>query len=82
MDRLLQLRERRRSLGVDLYSGDMHLCGAFDIILALLFPAQAPPFPALLGRHLCPWGCCGCARHDLSLTPEWPSLVPGLRKGF
>jgi len=29
----------------DLYSGDMHLCGAFDIILALLFPAQAPPSP-------------------------------------
>jgi hypothetical protein len=22
------------------------------------------------------------ARHDLSLTPEWPSLVPGLRKGL
>jgi hypothetical protein len=25
----------------------MHLCGAFDIILALFSTAQTPPFPAL-----------------------------------
>ena len=64
MDRLLELRERGRSLSVYLYPGDMHLCSAFDIILALLFTAQTPPFPALFERQFGPLGCCVYSRHD------------------
>jgi hypothetical protein len=50
MNGLLQLRrELSLSWRISL-AGGMHLCGAFVIILALLFTAQSPPFPALFER--------------------------------
>jgi hypothetical protein len=42
----------------------MHLRRPFDIVLALLFTAEAPPFAALFERQFCPSGCCVYSRHD------------------
>ena len=64
MNRLLQFDRSRRRLRFHLEPGRMHLCSAFDVILALLLSAKTPPFPALLKRQFCRSGCFGGARHD------------------
>ena len=53
MGRLLELRWSLRRLGFQLQPGCMHLCGAPDVILALLFTHTTISVPALMGAIMC-----------------------------